>query len=456
MNALPVIAIFDVGKTNKKLFLFNRRYEIVYERTDKFDEIKDEDGDACENLDQLTRWGRDSFAGLNELKEYDIRALNFSAYGASFVHIGRNGNATLPLYNYLKPFPAALKQEFFDRYGGEERMATETASPVLDHLNSGLQLYRLLKQNKLSDADGFSLHLPQYLSYLITGKMFSDITSIGCHTMMWNFEKNGYHRWITDEQVMPRLAPVFSSGDVITARAHGRDFVTGVGLHDSSAALIPYLSAFHQPFVLISTGTWCISLNPFNNSPLTSGQLLQDCLCYMSYLGKPVKASRLFAGYEHEQQVKRLAEHYNKARNYFETVAYSGSLADDLTEHDGPVSLTSSGFERRDLKDFPDYESAYHQFMADIMRQQTRSTTLVMEGKPVKRIFVDGGFGRNAVYMNLLARSFPAIEVFAASVPQATAMGAALAIHPHWNDGDLPPDLIGLKYYSGNTAVKPQ
>jgi hypothetical protein len=37
--------------------------------------------------------------------------------------------------------------------------------------------------------------------------------------------------------------------------------------------------------------------------------------------------------------------------------------------------------------------------------------------------------------------------VFAASIPQATAIGAALAIHPHWNKGPLPADIIELKYY---------
>jgi sugar (pentulose or hexulose) kinase len=455
MSKTSVIAVFDVGKTNKKLFLFNEQYEIVYERSHQFDEIKDEDGDPCENLQALTDWGRNSFAALNQLRDFDIHALNFSAYGASFVHVDKQGNANLPLYNYLKPFPRALKEEFFEKYGGEELMALETASPVLESLNSGLQLYRLLKQHRITNSNGYSLHLPQYLSFLITGKMYSDITSIGCHTMMWDFENNRYHRWVEQEGLTPRMAPLFSSSDVISSRAHWKDFIVGVGLHDSSAALIPYLSAFHQPFVLISTGTWCISLNPFNDSPLTPAQLSQDCLCYMSYLGKPVKASRLFAGYEHEQQVKRLAEHFHKSKNYFETVAFSSRLIEDLPHDRTPVSLSSSGFERRDLNHFPNYEAAYHQFLSDIIRQQTVSTNLVMEGKAVKRIFVDGGFGRNMVYMNLLARSFPDLEVYAASVPQATAMGAALAIHSHWNQRELPADLIGLKHFSGHTAVKP-
>src|SRR6185436_17742410 len=94
----------------------------------------------------------------------------------------------------------------------------------------------------------------------------------------------------------------------------------GAGLHDSSAALIPYLATFREPFILLSTGTWCISLNPFNHSQLSDYELDQDCLCYLSYEGKPVKASRLFAGYEHEQQVKRLADHFNKPLDHYSTV----------------------------------------------------------------------------------------------------------------------------------------
>ena len=85
--------------------------------------------------------------------------------------------------------------------------------------------------------------------------------------------------------------------------------------------------------------------------------------------------------------------------------------------------------------------------MMDIMEQQVASTQLVLEGTEVKRIFVDGGFGKNQVYMHLLAAAFPEIEVFAALVPQATAMGAALAIHSHWNSRFLPGDIIELKFY---------
>jgi len=93
------------------------------------------------------------------------------------------------------------------------------------------------------------------------------------------------------------------------------------------------------------------------------------------------------------------------------------------------------------------FEQAYHWLLMDIMDQQVRSTKLVLQDTGVRRIFVDGGFGKNEVYMHLLAEAFPGMEVFAASIPQATALGAALVIHEEWNRGGAG-DVIELKNYS--------
>jgi hypothetical protein len=40
------------------------------------------------------------------------------------------------------------------------------------------------------------------------------------------------------------------------------------------------------------------------------------------------------------------------------------------------------------------------------------------------------------------------MEIFAASMAQATAMGAALTIHKAWNQKPFPNDIIELKYFS--------
>src|SRR5450432_2081826 len=118
MPAKRVIAILDVGKTNKKLFLFDETYQIVWEETCMLPETTDEDGDACEDLDQMNNWISKALLKLNEAGEFDIRAFNFSAYGASFVHVGEDGKPLTPLYNYLKPYPEKLKNDFYHQYGG--------------------------------------------------------------------------------------------------------------------------------------------------------------------------------------------------------------------------------------------------------------------------------------------------------------------------------------------------
>jgi sugar (pentulose or hexulose) kinase len=79
---------------------------------------------------------------------------------------------------------------------------------------------------------------------------------------------------------------------------------------------------------------------------------------------------------------------------------------------------------------------------------QFMSTKLVLGVNSAKRIFVDGGFSKNSIYMHLLAAAFPDVEVFAAGVAQASSLGAALAIHKHWNKKPVPADLIEMKFYS--------
>ncbi len=457
MSAVQVIAIFDVGKTNKKLFLFNEKYEIVFERSARFSETVDEDGFPCENQESLRQSVFDSLNEVSRLKAFDIKAVNFSAYGASFVYTGDDGQPLTPLYNYLKPFPEALSDKFYKAYGGQVKFSLETASPVLGSLNSGLQLYRMKQEQPwLFDKVKYALHLPQYLSFLLTGLACSDITSIGCHTALWDFQKNQYHKWVEQEHIAPKLAPIVASDTISTAVFNSNKFKIGTGLHDSSAALIPYLINFHEPFVLISTGTWCISLNPFNDSPLTSDELKNDCLCYLQFQGKPVKASRLFSGFEYEQMVKHIATHFNTDEIKYRSINFDSSIIQHiktrpiLPQNSDPSEIgTESIFKMRDMADFKNDIEAYHQLMMDMVQLQAASTNLVLKSSPVKRIFVDGGFSKNCVYMNLLAAVFPQMEVFAASMAQASAIGAALSIHREWNNKPIPNDIIGLKYYSG-------
>ncbi|MCW5921339.1 MAG: hypothetical protein KIS77_03280 [Saprospiraceae bacterium] len=432
------IVIFDIGKTNKKCFVFDEDYRIVFEKSEQLPETVDEDGVPCEDVVLLSDWVWNTFLTLLEDERFVVSGVNVTTYGASLVYLShkaaqgpleRHTGIELPLYNYLKPFPENLKTRFFEKHGGEEKISLETASPTLGSLNSGLQLYRL-KHQKPDDFQKvkYALHLPQYVASLISNEYFSDITSIGCHTMLWDFQKNDYHEWVRREGLDAKFPPQKESDSAtwvpipISVGGEYHAFYVGVGLHDSSAALIPYLASFREPFVLISTGTWNISLNPFNDNPLTFEELALDCLCYLTFQGKPVKASRLFAGHEHEQAVRRIAAQFGVAGDFYERVRFSKSEEQE------------------------EFSENYIAFMRQLVEKQVFSTKLILT-ENTRRIFVDGGFSKNEIFMSLLARAFPEMEVFAAEVPQATALGAALAIHRFWNKKPPPQNLIALKRY---------
>lgn len=140
---VPVILIFDVGKTNKKVLLFDKQYKLLYEECKQFPETKDEDHFPCEDVHLLTAWVNDAYRCIIADERFEVTAINVSAYGASFVHLDENKKPFLPLYNYLKPHNDDLQQQFYKLYGGKDQFAKETASPVLGNLNSGMQLYSL-------------------------------------------------------------------------------------------------------------------------------------------------------------------------------------------------------------------------------------------------------------------------------------------------------------------------
>ncbi len=450
-DRMKVMAVFDIGKTNKKVFLWNELYQIVFERQQNFNEIPDEDGFLGEDLPAVRLWMLQTFAEINSLPDYQICALNFSGYGATVVFVDEKGHAVSPLYNYLKAFPEGLFP--YSNYGGEDEFARATASPILGNLNSGLQAFRVSQVSlEVWEKTRWVMHWPNFLSSIFTGNFASEITSIGCHTALWDFDKKTYHDWVTDfglRNKLPEIAP--SNTSYLNEETN---IPVGLGLHDSSSALVPYLRVMHSPFLLLSTGTWCIAMNPFDEEPLSAIELKNDVLCFLQGNGKPVKAARLFAGNTHEIQIKRLQEHYQASPTQYKSVEFNASyleVLDDQMKNIPSVDqahmdyLVDCDFNARDLNKFPTYELAYVQLMIDLACQQIFSLRLLLkEGTPVTKILVDGGFSKNSLYMNFLVHAFPAFEIYGAEVAQASSLGAALMMHETWNTNEIPMDLVKI------------
>lgn len=442
MEKLEVIGVIDVGKTNKKLLLFNRRYEVVFEWTEKMPETVDEDGFACEDVSRLGSSILNLIDKAVSDDRFVISALHFATYGASFVYIDALGHPLTPLYNYLKPYPETLQKWFYNTYGNEAEMARITASPVLGSLNSGLQVLRLKHERPdVWDNVKYALHLPQYIGYLLHRKGFTDITSIGCHTQLWNFDEKCYHEWVVSEGVVEKFGPLTSCKHVERVELGGRLIPVGIGLHDSSAALIPYLRSFNDPFILISTGTWSISMNPFNHEPLTASELEADCLCYLQFNGQPVKASRLFMGRIHDESVAKLASHFGLFTHALATMPLDERYVQEANTYlETNLEVT---IESLDYTTFSSAALAYHVLMILLVKEQIHQLNFVLNDAVVN-IYVDGGFGKNPIFMYLLASALPTKKVYASEVAQATALGAALAIHDAWNSESTIEGLIHL------------
>lgn len=430
-----VILIFDVGKTNKKVLLFDWDLKVVHEEESIFNEATDDEGFPCDDASQLEAWILESLRLYLSSKLYRIKGINFSTYGATLVYLDKEGLRLTPIYNYLKPFPEQVLEGFYKRFGGLSEFSRITASPELGMLNSGLQLL-WLKRMKPEVFSRISqiLHLPQYLSYLLHNQTVSEHTSIGCHTMMWDFDRMGYHSWLDEEGIsLPEPIPV---SETFPVALDGRMLEAGVGIHDSSSSLAPYITAAKEPFILVSTGTWCISMNPFNAEVLTAEELNQDCLCFLGVHGKPVKSSRFFLGRIHDLNVERLQEYFFTDEEAYKRV-YPGveairKLWESGKDHQVffrlglPEGLVDLGV---DCGHFNSFEDAYTQLMVDLSRLTVKAIDLVI-GKEdnTKHLYITGGFAKNPIFMSILTLAFPQKQIYTSEVNNASALGAALVI----------------------------
>jgi sugar (pentulose or hexulose) kinase len=450
--ATEVILVFDIGKTNKKVLLFDKSLQIVSEEEDKFEEIVDDDGFACDDIDKIEKWILQSTQKYLTDPAYDVKAINFTTYGATLMYIDSKGERLTPVYNYLKSLPGGVAESIYDTYGGREEFSRKTASPALGMLNSGLQaLWLKMHKPEIFGKVAHILHFPQYLSFKLTGKIASEHTSIGCHTGMWDFDKMRYHDWIRDEGI--KLPEPVGVDQVFPAARINANVPVGIGIHDSSSSLVPYFKHTKDAFALVSTGTWSINMNPFNHTPLTKAQLEQDCLAYMSIQQKPVKSSRFFLGHIHDVNVERLTEFFEVDNNAYKSVEPDDVLLEQLEEKNKGKRVFFAGTmpgdfvdKDADLVKFGSFREAYHQLMIDLTNLTADSINLVITAEDkTKNLFITGGFAKNPIFTRLLAARFSDKTVYTSEIANATSLGAALVLWKCFGDVEEPELDLGLQ-----------
>ena len=445
-----VTAVFDIGRTNKKFFLFDEEFQEVHREYVRFAEVSDEDGYPTEDLPRLQVWLREVFDRILEAEVFDVQAINFSSYGATLVHLDADGKVITPLYNYTKPYDAELEEQFYATYGPEATLTARTGSSRSGMLNAGLQLYWLkYRRPEVFGRIRYSLHLPQFLSYVFTGIPISEYTSIGCHTALWDYRTQDYHAWVYAEELHRLLPPIVSTETSINMNYNGRRIKIGVGIHDSSAALLPYIRSERKPFVLISTGTWSVTLNPFGGGTLTPADLQQRCINYMRIDGKPVKAARLFLGEEYQRQVAVLNAHFGVGEDYHRSVRFDFDLYTGVTNDFRPHFC----LEVIDYADNParthieadTFEQAYHQLLVELVRIQVKSIRTAIGQTEVVKLFLDGGFSDNDVFLHLLGHHFRGLPLRTTDASLGSALGAAICISDRGLNSKFLRKNYGLK-----------
>ncbi|MCS6821523.1 MAG: FGGY family carbohydrate kinase [Microscillaceae bacterium] len=457
----PVTAVFDIGNINKKLVLFDEQFQVVHIYSARCEKVQDDDGFPADDLQFIKQWAIDTWNELLADSRFQVKALNFTTYGATLMHIDEQGNDVTPLYSYLKEFPKDLHEQFHATYGNPLDFALETCSPPLGMLNSGLQIYWLkYKKPHLFERIRYTLHFPQYMAHLFTGKVTTEYTSIGCHTAMWNFKKRDYHQWIKDEGII-NILPDFATSPVIDYKEYnGVQIPIGTGIHDSSSSLRTYLYMLEKSFLLLSfTGTWCITLNPFEYAPLKPEDLLRDCLLYMTVQGRGIRSARFFLGNEHAYQTERMAKHFDKPIDYFKSVKFDFDLfekaqaeEDNLDKKLKPHFFTEEGTIKKEettedwnLSVFENYEEAYHRFFFDMVMYLKPSIDITVKKRFPENIVVDGGYAKNEVFLNTLKEIYNEATILVADIPEGIAIGAALFINQYLNPQMPKPNLKFVK-----------
>ena len=418
------VVVLDIGKTNVKVVLVD---------TDTMDEI-----------DVVTRpnivfpgppWPHFDIQGiwdflLTALTEfhakYRIDALSVTAHGACVVLLDHDGNLAAPVLDYEHTGPDLVKAE----YEKIRPSFAETGSPRLGMgLNVGAQLFWQFKTDpSLQDRVKSIVTYPQYWSYLLTGVASTDVTSLGCHTDLWNPKKGCFSTLCDILNITEKMAPTKLPSDVLGYVLPGVSELPGLrndtpvvcGIHDSNASLLPYILTEERPFSVVSTGTWVISMSMGDASIELDPTL--DTLINVNALGDPVPSSRFMGGREYELESDGLS--YNPALEIMQQVLEEQiMLLPAVVPETGPFKGRKSKW----LNSPPNLCKEQREVALSFYLALTTAHCLELIGHQ-GAIILEGPFSKNRAFCEMLFHAADT-KVFVSGGSTGTSLGATLLFY---------------------------
>ncbi|MBV9910472.1 MAG: hypothetical protein JOY52_23200, partial [Hyphomicrobiales bacterium] len=252
------VAVFDVGKTNIKVVVFDRDGEVLAERSAPNTPLAPDLTWPYLRLDTEGAWAF-LLGALKELgARYSIEAISTATHGCAGVLMASDGPALPPLDYEFDGFASVDAA-----YDAARPPYDEALSPHLPRgLNLGRHIFYFERRYpaQFKRATAF-LTYPQYFAWRLGGAMASEATALGAHTDLWRpgqgdlssmVDKLGWRRlfppmrkaWDTLGTVKPEVA---------AATGLSSDVRVICGAHDSNASLVPHLLSRREPFTVIST-----------------------------------------------------------------------------------------------------------------------------------------------------------------------------------------------------------
>lgn len=289
--------VLDIGKTNVKLVLLDVSGTVLSERRMPNTMVR-EGPYPHHDTERIWEWMLDGMQTL--ARQAHVGAIVPVTHGATAALVDDEG-LVLPVLDYEYELPAAQQAH----YAVERPPYSATHSPMLP---AGLNLGRQLVWQSQAFPKQFRrarhiLMYPQYWAWRLCGVPASEVTSLGCHTDLWQPSRKQYSSLVERmgwSRLFAPLRPAWAPLNTIKPELALR---TGLppacrvlcGIHDSNASLLRHLTATPPPAVL-STGTWVIAAAP--GMPLDGLREHADMLANSNALGQAVPCMRFMGGRE--------------------------------------------------------------------------------------------------------------------------------------------------------------
>lgn len=292
--------VLDIGKTNVKLVCFDHKTKRIYKTYQTKQKNLHKYSIKLLDTNYIYEW---CLTKLNELSKKN-KLLKFvcTAHACSIGLIDKNDQELL----YPTDYEFNFSKHIF-KFSKIAPNFNESFTPMLENgLSIGQQLFYLQYVHpELIKKTKYILFYPQYITWKLTNIFCSEISYIGCHSHLWNYQSNIYSSLIKRLKIHKKMPIIKKAWDVIGEKKIGNSKLKIInGVHDSNASYLYFKNSNIKNFTLVSSGTWYIVFN--QNNSLSNLNPHFDMLANIDVFGNPVSTIRFMGGREYDYLTEKL------------------------------------------------------------------------------------------------------------------------------------------------------